>query len=166
MRREAARALVLAGQVDAGIAEFEYARAAAAKAGDSSLTRELDIDRVWARLYKDPVEGFEGAIGVADDIIRNNPALANDPRLQTYIAAAQGQAYDWYSTQEDASKAHEAAEHAKEAITKVLASPNADTWWPMLKLLAAGTSPSDDDLKALAKERPEIRQLIERGKAS
>jgi tetratricopeptide (TPR) repeat protein len=160
MRRENGRALVLAGKIDLGIAEIDKAREQAAKAQDLAAMQELDIDRVWAHLYR-PVDGFEKAIEFGQKIMTDNPTLAGDPQLQTYMACAYGQKYARYSIQEKADLANQAAEEAKVAIKKVIDAPSGASWRKFLQTLASGRSTDDDDLAILAKERDDVRKMID-----
>jgi tetratricopeptide (TPR) repeat protein len=159
-RRQYGRVLVLAGKPEPGIAELDRAREAAAKAKDLATAQRLDLDRVWARLYL-PGDGFQKAVELGKQLITENPALASDARLQTYMACAYGQEYALHSAQEEAEAADGAAQAAKDAINKVIAAPAGEGWRQFLRVLASGTSPNDDDLAVLAKERPEIWKIID-----
>jgi tetratricopeptide (TPR) repeat protein len=161
MRREYGRALTMAGKPDLAVAEFDKARELAARTKDVNAVRELNIDRVWVQLYR-PIDGFEEAIALGKKLMAEDPALTADPRLQTYMACAYGQKYRLHSIQENAELADDAAEEAKGAINRVIAATAANTSWrQFLRVLASGQSADDDDLAFLAKERPDVRKLID-----
>jgi hypothetical protein len=77
------------------------------------------------------------------------------------MACAYGQKYARYSIQEKADLANQAAEEAKVAIKKVIDAPSGASWRKFLQTLASGRSTDDDDLAILAKERDDVRKMID-----
>jgi tetratricopeptide (TPR) repeat protein/uncharacterized integral membrane protein len=153
-RRDYGRALVSAGKVEDGIVELATAKRAAETSTDE-LADAIAIDEIWANLYRLP-NGYEEAIKLAHQLIERNPKVASNPRLQTYLACAYGQAH---AAAEAAGQKEVAADMKRKilaAIDATLAAPDAQGWKALLRSVWRPPSGSDDDDLASLKDDPDV----------
>jgi len=152
-----------------GRAKFYEEPAAAIHALERAL-RKAPRDRravetlVLASLYDQRPQGFERAIRYAREYLDRfvegvrEPAQV-DANLYAYLAAALGQKYAWDKSKHGGRDADVLARRALEAAGAAIELEPA--WRDTLRALAYPAPGSDeDDLAALAKDSPELRQLL------
>ncbi len=139
-RRHLGWALVLTGKVPEGIGQLRDV-VQIAEACKSDRTDRYRVDLAWGHLYLDG--GFSTTIQLLEGL-RNAAQWADDPRLNTYLAAAYGQSYAVTASPQD-------RERALSAVRRVVAVRDAHSWVNLLRsMLHPPAGSNDNDLAAFA----------------
>lgn len=119
-------------------------------------------DTLLTALYVPPPTGYTTALAAADQLRRNFPESMDDPQVQLWIAAANGQKF---ANLKDGPERETARTAALEAVRRVIAlSPDPEsrvriTLRKIFNPAAEGSNPTENDLEVF-KDDPAFQELI------
>lgn len=119
-------------------------------------------DTLLTALYVPAPTGYTTALSAAEQLKRNFPASMEDPQVQLWIAAANGQKYANLKDGPESEVARAAALEAVRRVTELAPDPENRTRITLRKIFnpaAEGSNPTENDLEVF-KDDPAFQEFI------